>query len=119
MKKRPEISLKFHSEVTSAMFDPFSHNNNIVVGGTHSGYVVIWDTRSGSKPVKRTSIATAGHSQPIYSLAVVGTAASHNIVSLSNDGHLCTWAMEMLNSPQSHIDLKYSHSLSGPGFDKI
>ena len=75
------------------MFDPFSNNNNIVVGGTYSGYVVIWDTRSGSKPVKRTSIATAGHSQPIYSLAVVCTSTSRNIVSVSNDGKLCTWAM--------------------------
>ena len=79
-----------------------------MVGGTYSGYVVEWDTRVGAKPIKRTSIATAGHSQPIYSLAVVGTSASRNIVSLSNDGHLSIWSMEMLNAPQTHFDLRYS-----------
>lgn len=79
-----------------------------------------WDTRAGPKPIKRTSIAKAGHSQPIYSLAVVGTSASRNIVSLSNDGHLCIWSMEMLNEPQTHVDLKFSALNSGPeGESKI
>jgi dynein intermediate chain len=39
-------------------------------------------------------------------LAVVGTQNAHNIVSLSNDGILCSWSFSISNEPQKNIDLK-------------
>ncbi len=51
-------------------------------------------------------MAGGGHAHPVYSLAIVGTQNSHNIVSLSNDGKLCVWNTNMLTTPQKEIDLK-------------
>ena len=85
------------------MIHPYSPN--LVVGGTYSGYLVIWDVRAKSQPIQRTSISQA-HSYPIYCLSIVGTQNAHNIVSVSNNGRLCLWNSEMLNTPQRSIELK-------------
>ncbi len=37
----------------------------------------------------------------------MGSQNANNIVSISNDGKLCLWSMNMLTSPNKVIDLKY------------
>ena len=65
---------------------------------------MIWDLRTKTTPIQRTP--QEGHAYPIYSLQVVGTENAHNIVSISNDGLLCTWNMNDLSKPQQKIELK-------------
>lgn len=60
---------------------------------------MLWDLRGKSIPVMRTALAEKGHKFPVYSLAVVGTAISHSIVSASNDGLICTWDLKNFNEP--------------------
>eukprot|EP01015_Nassula_variabilis_P035998 TRINITY_DN917_c0_g1_i9.p1 TRINITY_DN917_c0_g1~~TRINITY_DN917_c0_g1_i9.p1 ORF type:complete len:588 (-),score=106.49 TRINITY_DN917_c0_g1_i9:44-1807(-) len=100
LKSRPEYHLYCQSPVVSANFDPFS--NHTVVGGLYSGQVVLWDLRAKQVPVIRAS----GHTHPVFSLNVVGTQNSHNLVSVSNDGKLCVWNLSMMNAPTKTVELK-------------
>ena len=79
---------------------------NIVVGGTYSGSIVLWDVRAQSTPVQSTPLSSQAHSHPIYSIQIVGTKNAHNIVSVSNNGRMCLWNTNMLNQPNKFIDLK-------------
>ena len=94
--------------MTAAIFNPYEPK--IVIGGTHSGYIVQWDIREKTMPVQRSLLSHNGHTYPIFSLAIVGSANAHNIVSVSNDGRLCMWTLGMLNEPQKQIDLKKHHT---------
>jgi dynein intermediate chain len=102
---RPEYSLYCQSEVTKIINNPFRPNE--VIGGTYAGYIVVWDIRAKSTPVLKSYLTSDSHSYPIYSLEVVGTENANNIVSISNDGRLCTWQMEMFTSPQKSFELKH------------
>eukprot|EP00826_Nyctotherus_ovalis_P021344 TRINITY_DN1686_c0_g1_i19.p2 TRINITY_DN1686_c0_g1~~TRINITY_DN1686_c0_g1_i19.p2 ORF type:complete len:275 (+),score=53.84 TRINITY_DN1686_c0_g1_i19:1271-2095(+) len=64
--------------------------------------------RAKRTPVLKTQLNGEGHSFPIYSLAVLGSDKANNIVSLSDNGRLCVWPMEMMTSPQRSFDLKYN-----------
>jgi dynein intermediate chain len=104
LRSRPEFYCYCQSVVTSAKFNPFS--STMVVGGLYSGQIVLWDIRTKTVPVMRSGMSSGGHAHPIYSLAVVGTQNSHNIVSVSNDGRLCVWNTANLSSPQLTVNLK-------------
>jgi hypothetical protein len=41
----------------------------------------------------------------VYSLAITGSQNSHNIVSVSSDGHVCQWSFGKLNEPITKFDL--------------
>lgn len=43
--------------------------------------------------------------QPIGSLNIVGSANAHQLISLSTDGRLCSWTLDMLAKPYEAIDL--------------
>lgn len=82
------------SAVMSICFDNF--DPNIIIGGTYSGQIVMWDTRSPkSIPIQTTKLNSGAHVQPIRSLNI----SSHNIYSISSDGRFCTWNMDMLSKP--------------------
>lgn len=50
----------FQSAVMSATFAKF--HPNLVVGGTYSGQIVLWDNRSNKRtPVQRTPLSAAAH----------------------------------------------------------
>lgn len=52
--------LLLQSEVMSAGFAKF--HPNLVVGGTYSGQIVLWDNRSNKRtPVQRTPLSAAAH----------------------------------------------------------
>ncbi|XP_058975022.1 cytoplasmic dynein 1 intermediate chain-like isoform X1 [Musca domestica] len=93
-KTYPEYIMHSSSAVMSICFDNF--DPNIIIGGTYSGQIVMWDTRSPkSIPIQTTKLNSGAHVQPIRSLNI----NSHNIYSISSDGRFCTWNMDMLSKP--------------------
>ena len=106
---RPEFIFYSQSEVTTARFSPF--HPNLIVGGTYSGQILLWDTRAHSAPVLKSPLTASGHTHPIYSLSVVGTQNAHNLVSSSTDGLICSWQLDMLAKPIESLPLLHqSHS---------
>jgi dynein intermediate chain len=75
---RPEYRFTCHSQVTSACFNPF--DRHIIIGGTYSGQIVVWDTRAKSAPVRKTSLSSCSHTHPIYAMTVVGSKSSYQYV---------------------------------------
>ena len=95
--KTPEFKFTCQSPVTTAKFDPFSPN--LIVGATFSGQVVLWDKRAKSQPVQRTPLSASGHTHPIFSLEVVGSANANKLVTISTDGRMCSWSLGSLSEP--------------------
>lgn len=106
LRTRPEITLVCQSEVTKVLSHPYRPNE--VIGGTYAGYVVLWDIRAKRTPVLKSQLTSETHSYPIYSLEMIGTEKANTIISVSNDGHFCSWPMEMFTSPQRFFDLKHN-----------
>ncbi|KAJ5073276.1 cytoplasmic dynein 1 intermediate chain-related [Anaeramoeba ignava] len=109
---RPESTLTCQSPVTSAMFSTFSPS--VVIGGTFSGQIVVWDTRAKSTPVNRSLLSSSGHTHPIFGMQVVGSKNAHSLVSLSNDGRICVWSLDMLKTPEDVIDLNSGQNRLSP-----
>lgn len=87
----------------SVMMWPFSPT--VVIGGTYSGQIVLWDMRANNQPVMRSPISSVGHTHPVYCLNVVGSTKANNIVSVSTDGRMAVWSLEKLTQPQEVIEL--------------
>lgn len=104
MTQRPEYILTSQSQVCGSLFNRFQPS--IIIGGTYAGNIVVWDCRAQSKPVQRSPISTRAHAHPVYSLEMVGTKNSHNVVSVDTDGRLCVWSLQMLGAPTETLDLK-------------
>ncbi|CBQ69023.1 related to Dynein intermediate chain 1, cytosolic [Sporisorium reilianum SRZ2] len=100
---RPEFVFHAQTDVLSVCFSPF--HPNLVVGGTYSGQILIWDTRARSLPVLKTPLSAAGHTHPVYGLKIIGSANAHNLVSASTDGTICWWMLDMLARPQETLEL--------------
>ena len=86
------------SDVLSVTFSPF--HSNLVFGGTYSGQILLWDTRSKHLPVLKTPLSAAGHTHPVYAMQMVGTQNAHNLITSSTDGTVCSWLVDMLAQPQ-------------------
>ena len=54
-------------------------------------------------PVQRSTFTTAGHTQPINSIQVIGSQNVHNAITLSSDCTMCSWSLDMLGTPREHI----------------
>jgi dynein intermediate chain len=104
MNSRPEFVFTCQSAVLTALFDPF--DPKLIVGGTYSGQVVLWDTRAKSSPVQQTPLSAKGHTHPIYSMGIVGTQNAHSLVSASTDGKMCVWGTGQLTQPTDTLMLK-------------
>ncbi|KAM5457573.1 hypothetical protein MaudCBS49596_000770 [Microsporum audouinii] len=104
---RPEYVFHSTSDILTAKFSPF--HPNLIVGGSYSGQVLLWDTRSsragGGAPVQKTPLSGSGHTHPVYSIAIVGTQNAHNILTASTDGVVCGWTVDMLSQPQEYLEL--------------
>lgn len=108
-KSTPEYVFHCQSSVMSACFARF--HPNLVVGGTYSGQIVIWDNRSHRRtPVQRTPLSAAAHTHPVYCVNVVGTQNAHNLITVSTDGKMCSWSLDMLSTPQESMELAYNKS---------
>uniref|UniRef100_A0A4W4H193 Dynein, cytoplasmic 1, intermediate chain 2a n=1 Tax=Electrophorus electricus TaxID=8005 RepID=A0A4W4H193_ELEEL len=108
-KTTPEYVFHCQSAVMSAAFVKF--HPNLVVGGTYSGQIVLWDNRSNKRtPIQRTPLSAAAHTHPVYCVNVVGTQNAHNLISLSTDGKMCSWSLDMLSQPQDSMELVFKQS---------
>ncbi|XP_072269013.1 cytoplasmic dynein 1 intermediate chain 1 isoform X3 [Pyxicephalus adspersus] len=108
-KTTPEYIFHCQSSVMSVCFARF--HPNLLIGGTYSGQIVLWDNRSHRRtPVQRTPLSAAAHTHPIYCVNVVGTQNAHNLITVSTDGKLCSWSLDMLSTPQESMELVYNKS---------
>jgi dynein intermediate chain len=57
---------------------------------------------------KQTDVSVLQH--PVYCLSVVGTQNAHNLISVSTDGRLCSWNLDMLSQPQETLELQHKQS---------
>ena len=110
IRKTPEFTFTCQPEITSAIFHPY--NPKLIIGGTHTGQVLSWDTRGKQNAVYKTPLGLGGgqtgiktHSSDITCLGVIGSTNSSHIVSLSN-GAICLWSLNNLSSPVKRIELK-------------
>ena len=92
------INIYPQSDVLSVAFSPF--HANLIFGGTYSGQILLWDTRSKHLPVLKTPLSAAGHTHPVYAIQMVGTQNAHNLITSSTDGTVCSWLVDMLAQPQ-------------------
>ena len=95
--EKPEFIFNCQSPVLTAQFPKFQPN--IILGGTYSGQLVLWDTRAKSTPVQRSPLSSTGHTLPVYCLDVVRTQNAHILGSVSTDGTLCAWTLSNLSQP--------------------
>ncbi|KAI1819741.1 cytoplasmic dynein-like protein 1 intermediate chain 2 [Xylaria intraflava] len=100
---RHEFLFHAQSDILTAKFSPF--HPNLIIGGTYSGQVLLWDTRAKAAPVQKTPLTGSGHSHPVYSVDIVGTQNANNIISISTDGAVCVWSVDMLSQPQESLTL--------------
>uniref|UniRef100_A0A8C9QQ11 Dynein cytoplasmic 1 intermediate chain 1b n=1 Tax=Scleropages formosus TaxID=113540 RepID=A0A8C9QQ11_SCLFO len=108
-KTTPEYVFHCQSSVMSVCFARF--HPNLVVGGTYSGQIVLWDNRSHRRtPVQRTPLSAAAHTHPVYCVNVVGTQNANNLITVSTDGKMCSWNLDMLSQPQESMELVYNKS---------
>uniref|UniRef100_A0A3Q3LC82 Dynein cytoplasmic 1 intermediate chain 1 n=1 Tax=Labrus bergylta TaxID=56723 RepID=A0A3Q3LC82_9LABR len=108
-KATPEYIFHCQSPVVSVGFARF--HPNLVVGGTYSGQIVLWDNRSHRRtPVQRTPLSAAAHTHPVYCVNVVGTQNANNLITVSTDGRMCSWSLDMLSQPQETMELVYNKS---------
>ncbi|XP_039976815.1 cytoplasmic dynein 1 intermediate chain 1 isoform X8 [Xiphias gladius] len=108
-KATPEYIFHCQSPVVSVGFARF--HPNLVVGGTYSGQIVLWDNRSHRRtPVQRTPLSAVAHTHPVYCVNVVGTQNANNLITVSTDGKMCSWSLDMLSQPQETMELAYNKS---------
>ncbi|XP_048727075.1 cytoplasmic dynein 1 intermediate chain 2-like isoform X24 [Ostrea edulis] len=108
-KTTPEFVFHCQSPVMSSCFAEF--HPNLVVGGTYSGQIVLWDNRVNKRtPIQRTPLSAAAHTHPVYCINVVGTQNAHNLISVSTDGKMCSWSLDMLSQPQDSMELQHKQS---------
>lgn len=89
----------------------------------------MWDNRVNKRtPIQRSTLSAVSHTvkkaftintfifklilysfrifkHPIYCVQVVGSQNAHNLISISNDGKLCSWTLDNMNSPQESLEL--------------
>ena len=102
-RRAPVFVLTADAPVTEVVFHPF--HPNLIVGGTSAqGGVVLWDLRSGSRPVRRSFPSSDSHTAPVVNLGVMGARDNSVVVTFSADGRGCSWAGESYAIPTSVID---------------
>ncbi|PHH67224.1 hypothetical protein CDD81_2993 [Ophiocordyceps australis] len=104
MHDRPEYVFTAQSDILTAKFSPY--HANLIVGGSYSGQVLLWDTRANAAPVQKTPLTGFGHAHPVYAMDIVGTQNANNIISCSTDGLVCAWSMDVFAQPQELLELK-------------
>ncbi|XP_029041993.1 cytoplasmic dynein 1 intermediate chain short wing isoform X24 [Osmia lignaria lignaria] len=108
-KTTPEFIFHCQSPVMSTTFARF--HPNLILGGTYSGQIVLWDNRVQKRsPIQRTPLSASAHTHPVYCLNIVGAQNAHNLISISTDGKLCSWSLEMLSQPLETLELHTKQS---------
>uniref|UniRef100_A0A0X3PSC6 Cytoplasmic dynein 1 intermediate chain 1 n=2 Tax=Schistocephalus solidus TaxID=70667 RepID=A0A0X3PSC6_SCHSO len=101
-KTSPEYIFTCSEPITAATMAKF--HPNLIIGGTYSGQILLWDTRSPKRtPVQRSTLTSWAHTQPLNTVQVIGSKNAHNIITLSSDGSMCAWSVEMLGEPREKL----------------
>mmetsp|Transcript_15792 Transcript_15792/g.25753 ORF Transcript_15792/g.25753 Transcript_15792/m.25753 type:complete len:667 (-) Transcript_15792:153-2153(-) len=102
---RPEYVLTCQSAVLVAQFHPTKPE--VIIAGTKSGQVIVWDMSVKITPVNRTSLSQ-GHTHPVYAMACVPAVnKAYSVLSVSTDGHVCIWQdIDHLEEPSTELDMQ-------------
>uniref|UniRef100_A0A3B4EMB5 Uncharacterized protein n=1 Tax=Pygocentrus nattereri TaxID=42514 RepID=A0A3B4EMB5_PYGNA len=83
-----------------------SYNTNEDAPHEPDGVVLVWNMK-----FKRTTPEYIFHCQhPVYCVNVVGTQNANNLITVSTDGKMCSWSLDMLSQPQESMELVYNKS---------
>nr|CDS25787.1 Dynein intermediate chain [Hymenolepis microstoma] len=102
----PEYTFIYQVDITAAILTEF--HPSTVIGGTKGGQILLWDIRSNRRtPVQKTHLAGSGaaHVEAICGLGVTGSRSANQLVSVSSEGRMCSWSLDMLGAPVETIDL--------------
>ena len=115
-RKVPDYVINYQTEITSAIF--YKDNPNLVIGGSMTGQILLWDIKSGRAVPEQKSPLGIGtkdeknreikdennlHKFPVHCLAIVGK--DKNLISISTDGVLCEWSLSNLSKPINKYDI--------------
>ena len=116
-RKVPDYVINYQTEITSAIF--YKDNPNLVIGGSMTGQILLWDVKSGRAVPEQKSPLGIGtkddkdrdtrdgknlHKFPVHCLAIVGK--DKNLISISTDGVLCEWTLSNLSRPINKYDIR-------------
>uniref|UniRef100_A0A672T0W4 Dynein cytoplasmic 1 intermediate chain 1 n=1 Tax=Sinocyclocheilus grahami TaxID=75366 RepID=A0A672T0W4_SINGR len=83
-----------------------SYNNNEDAPHEPDGVALVWNMK-----FKKTTPEYIYHCQhPVYCVNVVGTQNANNLITVSTDGRMCSWNLDMLSQPQESMELVYNKS---------
>jgi dynein intermediate chain len=102
--ERPLVYLQCQSAITSAAFvpgEPF-----LVLGGTYTGSLLLWDLRAKTTPVSRSPLSPECHTHPICNLTFVQSESGLDLMSGSLDGKVCLWHAGLYYTPAETFDIK-------------
>ena len=102
------------SEKISQLRNQYKENPNLVIGGSMTGQILLWDIKSGRAVPEQKSPLGIGtlkdekeknnlHKFPVHCLGVIGK--DKNIISISTDGVLCEWSLSNLSKPINKFDI--------------
>lgn len=74
---------------------PVSSSTYGTLNNWHSGLVLYLQFQQKSKITPSFSLQ-----HPVYCVNVVGTQNANNLISISTDGKMCSWSLDMLSQPQ-------------------
>uniref|UniRef100_A0A4W3IIZ1 Dynein cytoplasmic 1 intermediate chain 2 n=1 Tax=Callorhinchus milii TaxID=7868 RepID=A0A4W3IIZ1_CALMI len=83
-----------------------SYNNKEDAPHEPDGVALVWNMKF-KKPTPEY-IFQCQH--PVYCVNVVGSQNAHNLISVSTDGKICSWSLDMLSQPQDSIELMHKQS---------
>ncbi|XP_068188946.1 cytoplasmic dynein 1 intermediate chain 1 isoform X3 [Antennarius striatus] len=83
-----------------------SYNNNEDAPHEPDGVALVWNIK-----FKKATPEYIFHCQhPVYCVNVVGTQNANNLITVSTDGRMCSWSLDMLSQPQETMELVYNKS---------
>uniref|UniRef100_A0A8C4ISY9 Dynein cytoplasmic 1 intermediate chain 2 n=1 Tax=Dicentrarchus labrax TaxID=13489 RepID=A0A8C4ISY9_DICLA len=83
-----------------------SYNNNEDAPHEPDGVALVWNMK-----YKKATPEYVFHCQhPVYCVNVVGTQNANNLISISTDGKMCSWSLDMLSQPQDSMELVFKQS---------
>ena len=122
-RKSPDYTITYQTVLTTSIFHNF--NPKIILGGTYTGQIVMWDTKSKPIPIQRSPMGIGGssstktHSHPISCLSITGDNNNATIISISSDGVMCEWAASNLSRPIYRTELHKKKLFPKIKFDEI
>lgn len=108
-KKAPFYTINYQTEITSSLF--YNYNPNIVLAGSFTGQIIMWDIKSKPTPVQKSMLGigdettSTTHRFPISCMCVSGNENNSTLLSLSTDGVLCEWSLGNLTKPINKINI--------------